>query len=152
MAPIRFDTMVASYCVAPTGRQHNLDALALRYFDLQKIPTQALIGTGKNEITMDLVPVEKVAEYACEDADVTLRLVEPLAAELETTGTRQLFEELEMPLVPVLTDMERRGVKIDVDLLRQLSKTLAAEEERLEKEIHALAGAPFQIQSTKELG
>jgi DNA polymerase-1 len=152
VAPIRFDTMVASYCVAPTGRQHNLDALALRYFDLQKIPTQALIGTGKNEITMDLVPVEKVAEYACEDADVTLRLVEPLAAELETTGTRQLFEELEMPLVPVLTDMERRGVKIDVDLLRQLSKTLAAEEERLEKEIHALAGAPFQIQSTKELG
>src|SRR4029434_7472518 len=128
VAPIVFDTMVASYCVAPSGRAHNLDALALRYFDLRKIPTEALIGSGKGQITMDLVPVEKVAEYACEDADVTMRLVEPLSKELKESSTETLFRELEIPLLPVLIAMERRGVKVDGAMLRELSVKLLAEQ------------------------
>ncbi len=152
VAPIVFDTMVASYCVAPSGRPHGLDALALRYFDLRKIPTVDLIGKGRGQTTMDLVPIEKVAEYACEDADVTLRLVAPLEHELRESGAERLFRDLEMPLVPVLIAMERRGVGIDVAMLEALSSTLAGEQERLEKEIHEIAGGPFSIQSTKELG
>jgi DNA polymerase-1 len=152
VAPIEFDTMLASYCVAPAGRAHNLDALAMRYFNLQKIPTEALIGTGKSQITMAQVPVDQVAEYACEDADVTIRLVEPLSKELASAGTEKLFYELEMPLLPVLIDMERKGVRIDAELLKTFSKTLATEQSRLEEEIYRLAGCHFQIGSTKELG
>ncbi|MFN0204714.1 MAG: DNA polymerase I [Planctomycetota bacterium] len=152
VAPLGFDTLIASYCIAPGSRAHNLDALALRYFNLQKIPTSALIGTGKAQITMDLVPVEKVAEYACEDADVTFRLVEPLEKELISAGTDKLFYNLEMPLVPVLIEMERRGVKINVEMLKTFSKMLSAEQTRLENEIYELASGRFQINSTKELG
>jgi DNA polymerase-1 len=150
--PVVFDTMVASFCVAPTGRQHNLDALALRYLDVRKIATDELIGKGKSQITMDQVPVDKVAEYACEDADCTFRIEPFLRKELDEAGTRKLFEDLEMPLVPVLTDIERRGVKIDGAMLGQLSTAMTRERDRLESEIHALAGTPFQIGSTKELG
>jgi DNA polymerase-1 len=100
--PPDFDTMVASFCAAGSARRHNLDDLALRFFDLQKIPTSALIGAGKSQTTMDKVPVEQVGEYACEDADVTFRLVEPLARELAENQAESLFRELEMPLVPVL--------------------------------------------------
>jgi len=150
--PLAFDTLLASYCVAPSGRAHNLDALALRYFGLVKIPTEALIGTGKKQITMAQVPVERVAEYACEDADVTLRLVEPLQRELAEAGTEVLFRDLEMPLLPVLTEMERRGARVDTAELARVAAEIAPEEARLEREIHELAGGPFKIGSVKELG
>lgn len=152
VSPIYFDTMVASFCVAPHERAHNLDALALRYFNLQKIATEELIGTGKSQTTMDNVAVEKVCEYACEDADVTFRLVEALEKELVNAGTEKLFHDLEMPLVPVLIAMERRGVKIDAEMLNNFSKTLIAEQIRLEQEIYNLAGGVFKINSPKELG
>lgn len=152
VAPISFDTMVASFCVAPHERAHNLDALALRYLNVTKIPTEELIGSGRVQTTMDTVPVEKVCEYACEDADVTFRLKALLEKELAGAGTTELFHSIEMPLVPVLVDMERRGVKIDAAMLQKLSKVMAAEQLRLEGEIYDLAGGPFKVNSPKELG
>src|SRR6185503_8497056 len=110
-----------SFCVAGSTRRHGLDELALLYFDLVKIPTTALIGTGRNQVTMDQVMVAQVAEYACEDADVTWRLKGVLDRELDETGSRKLFEELEMPLVPVLAAMEARGVRLDLALLKDIS-------------------------------
>jgi DNA polymerase-1 len=147
-----FDTMIASYCVAGTSRRHGLDELALTYFDLTKIPTTDLIGTGKSQITMDHVPVEKVGEYACEDADVTFRLQQVLARELAETGSKELFEGLEMPLVPVLTAMEERGIRLDTSVLRDISHEMGFEIAAALDAIHELAGAPFNVNSTKALG
>jgi DNA polymerase-1 len=127
MPPPDFDTMVASYCAVGSARRHNLDELALTYFDLQKIPTTALIGTGKKQITMAEVPVATVAEYACEDADVTFRLKAVLEREVEENGATKLFRELEMPLVPVLTAMERRGITVDVAILAEIGVELEAD-------------------------
>ena len=152
LPPPRFDTMIASFCAHGASRRHNLDELALTYFDIAKIPTTALIGTGRKQITMAEVPVAKVAEYACEDADVTLRLVEPLAKELAEHEAVRLFEELEMPLVPVLVAMERRGIRLDTELLAQAAKEMDAELSELTAKIQHLAGCEFNINSPKALG
>ncbi len=152
MPPPDFDTMVASYCAVGSARRHNLDELALTYFDLQKIPTTALIGTGKKQITMAEVPVATVAEYACEDADVTFRLKAVLEREVEENGATKLFRELEMPLVPVLTAMERRGITVDVAILAEIGVELEADITAAVKSIHEIAGEPFNVNSTKALG
>ncbi len=152
LPPPDFDTMVASYCVAGSTRRHGIDDLALVYFDLQKVPTSALIGTGKNQITMDKAPIDKVGEYACEDADVTWRLKQVLAKELVDTQSDKLFRELEMPLVPVLIAMERRGIQIDVSVLDTIRGELQTDIESAVKDIHALAGSEFNVNSTKALG
>jgi DNA polymerase-1 len=152
LPPPHFDSMVASYCIANATRRHNLDELALTYFDLVKIPTSALIGTGQKQITMDQVPVEKVAEYACEDADVTWRLHEILGPELVESGSEQLFRELEMPLVPVLIAMEERGIRVDLEVLKSASVLFEAELAQKQSRIHELAKQEFNINSTKALG
>jgi DNA polymerase-1 len=152
LPPPDFDTMIASYCVAGTSRRHGIDELALVYFDLKKIPTSELIGTGKNEITMDRVPVEKVAEYACEDADVAWRLKGLLAAELAVTGSETLFRELEMPLVPVLAAMEERGIRLDVRVVEEIRAECDRDAAAAVAEIHRLAGFEFNVNSTKALG
>src|SRR5829696_6695134 len=152
LPPPDFDTMIASYCVAGSMRRHGLDELALAYFDLTKIPTTDLIGTGRNQVTMDKVPVELVAEYACEDADVTFRLKAPLARELEEAGAEALFHELEMPLVPVLIAMERRGIRIDTAILAEIGCELGGEIQSAVADIQGLAGAEFNVNSTKALG
>ncbi len=150
--PPSFDTMVASYCVAGSMRRHNIDELALTYFDLQKIPTSALIGTGKSQVSMADVPIERVAEYACEDADVAWRLKEVLERELEEKGAAALYYDLELPLVPVLTAMERRGIRLDTAILQVIGKDLEREMSRAIDDIHALAGEVFNVNSTKVLG
>ena len=122
------------------------------YFDLKKIPTSELIGTGKNQVTMDRVPVEKVAEYACEDADVAWRLALVLERELVDTGSEKLFRELEMPLVPVLAAMERRGIRLDVQVIAEIAEECERDMQAAVKEIHALAGTEFNVNSTKALG
>src|SRR5829696_7482783 len=127
LPPPDFDTMIASYCVAGTSRRHGLDELALTYFDLTKIPTTDLIGTGKNQISMADVPVGRVGEYAAEDADVTFRLAEVLDKELDDTQTRELFEGLEMPLVPVLVALEERGIQVDVGVLSEIGRDMEHE-------------------------
>ncbi|MDA1267159.1 MAG: DNA polymerase I, partial [Planctomycetota bacterium] len=148
-----FDTLVASYTIYGALRRHSLDDLALHYFDLAKIGTTELIGTGRKQITMAEVSIERVAEYACEDADVTWRLKEVLERELEETGNQELFHGLEMQLVPVLTAMERRGIRLDVSVLEELGKTLGKELEAAEDEVRRLAGEPgMNVNSTKTLG
>ncbi len=152
LPPPEFDTMVASFSAVGSARRHNLDDLALRFFDLQKVPTTALIGTGKSQITMDRVPVEQVAEYACEDADVTFRLVEPLEQELREHAAETLFRDLEMPLVPVLAALEERGIRLDVPMLEGIGREMESEIAAAQSAIHALAGEEFNVNSTKALG
>ncbi|MHC4821635.1 MAG: DNA polymerase, partial [Planctomycetota bacterium] len=146
------DTMVLSFLVDPQERTHNLDDLALRHLNIAKVPTSELIGKGRDQITMADVPVEKVAEYACEDADVTFRLLETLEQRLEESGTEDLYRSIEVPLVDVLTDMEERGIRVDVDALHRMSEDLRAREDVLIAEVEELAGEPFNIRSTQQLG
>ncbi len=147
-----FDTLLASYCVAPGIRRHNLDELALRYFDHRKIPTSDLLGTGRKARTMDQCPVAEVGTYACEDADYTLRLVEPLSREMKELEVESVFRDIEMPLLPVLVDMEMRGIKVDSPYLEALSSEFAERIEELTRRIHGIAGEEFNIQSPQKLG
>jgi DNA polymerase I len=149
---VEFDTMVASYVVNPSGRQHNLDALALEYLRIKKIPITDLIGTGKAQRNMRDVPIEDVARYACEDAEVTWRLRDLLEAKLKETATWDLFQRTEVPLITVLKEMEQAGVCLDAPLLRQMSHDMDRQLLTLTQEIHALAGEVFNINSTQQLG
>jgi len=148
---IDFDTMVASYVVNPSLRQHNLDALALTYLNYQKIPTKALIGTGKKQISMAEVPIEEVSRYACEDADFTQRLRHVLEPKLDEYGLKKLFDEVELPLICVLMDMERNGVSLNVPYLNQMSEELEGRLDQLIENIYQLSGQEFNINSTKQL-
>ncbi|MBM4035914.1 MAG: DNA polymerase I [Planctomycetes bacterium] len=149
---IAFDTMVESYLLDPSQRQHNLDLLALKHLNIRKIPTSDLIGKGKEQISMADVPVAKVAPYACEDADVTLRLHRLFAPKLAELGLDSLCHDVETPLVGVLARMESRGVKVNLDLLAALSAEFAAKMNALAAEVHRLAGEEFNINSTQQLG
>lgn len=157
--PIDFDTLIASFTVAGSTRRHGLDELALAYFGIHKIPTSQIIGTGKKQVTMAEVMVEQVAEYACEDADVTMRLYESLSREVEETGNSELYYDLELPLVPVLTNMERRGIRLDTDLLKDFGKELDTDIESAVEDIRAIAKQAgyaghetLNVNSTKALG
>jgi DNA polymerase-1 len=150
--PCDFDTMVASFTIHGASRRHNLDDLALAYFGLKKIPTSELIGKGAKQVTMDRVPIAKVAEYACEDAEVTWRLYGVLKGELAATGNERLFYELEMPLIPVLAAMEERGIKVDVPLIEQLGRELDIEIAHYQSEFAKLAGEDVNLNSPKALG
>ncbi len=144
------DTMVASYLRDPSAR-HGLDALSAEFLRHEKVPIEALIGSGRGQLSMAQVPIERVAPYACENVDAVLRLLEPLAGLVRERGARELFERIEMPLVPILAEMERAGIRVDVSLLAALGRALARQMERLEVEIHTLAGAPFNVNSTQQL-
>ncbi len=148
---VDFDTMIASYVVNPSLRQHNLDALALTYFNYQKIPTKELIGVGKKQISMAEVPIEEVSRYACEDADYTQRLRHVLEPMLIQYDLKKLFDDVEMPLVQVLMEMERNGVSLDVPLLEKMSRELSQRLDELIENIYQLAGQRFNINSTKQL-
>jgi DNA polymerase-1 len=151
--PPDFDTMVASFAVAGASRRHGLDELALHYFRIKKIPTTDVIGRGQKQLTMDQVDVETVAEYACEDADVTWRLYEVLKDELVERKADELFRTLEMPLVPVLTAMEERGIRLDTELLSKIGAELEAEVEQHAAQFRALAGdEEINLNSPKMLG
>jgi DNA polymerase-1 len=152
LPPVDFDTLIASFTAAGTRRPHNLDALSLQFFGIQKIPTKDLIGSGAKEITMREVPVERVAEYACEDADCTFRLVDVLAKELTEEEVLPLFHELELPLVDVLVRMEREGIRLDEAQLTEYSRELTKDVAALEDQVHNLAGEVFNLNSTKALG
>jgi DNA polymerase-1 len=147
-----FDTMIAHYLLNPELR-HGMNYLAETYLKYKTIHIDELIGSkGKNQITMRDVPLEKIAEYAAEDADITLKLKNIFKPELEKQGIETLFYDMEMPLVYVLADMEEAGVKLDTSALKQSSETLTTELIRLEQEIYALAKTEFNINSTKQVG
>ena len=152
VAPPDDDTMLASFCAVGNARRHNLDKLALTYFDLRKIPTSQLLGVGKKAVTMDKLPIDEVAEYACEDADVTFRLRAVLHEELDEAGTRDLYQDLELPLVPVLANMEERGIRLDTDLLEAYGEVLQKDIDAAVYDIQGIAGENLNVNSTKALG
>jgi len=147
-----FDTMIAHYLINPDMR-HGMDILAETYLKYSPMPIEALIGKkGKGQKTMRDVDVETVKEYAVEDADVTLQLKEIFAPELQRTGTRKLFDEIEIPLMPVLAYMEQEGINLDTAYLKELSGELATDSKALELRIYETAGQSFNLGSPKQLG
>ena len=147
-----FDTMIAHYVLQPE-LHHGMDYLAEVYLKYDTIKIEELIGAkGKNQRNMrDLSPTD-IYKYACEDADVTLKLKNILEKELETNNVKELFEEIEMPLVPVLAYMERNGVRIDTDALKETSKHFTVRMREIEEEIYQLAGMEFNVSSPKQVG
>lgn len=151
VANLIFDSMLASYVIDST-QAHGMDALSERYLDYKPISITELIGgRGKGQLNMRDVNVETVAEYAAEDADITLQLYNRLDQELRDNGLQDVAGRLEFPLVEVLARMEYCGVKIDVPSLKDISKSLEETAAALEGEIHGLAGKPFNIGSPKQL-
>jgi DNA polymerase-1 len=146
------DTMVLSYLLEPNWGKHGLEKLALHYLRETKTPYEEVVGRGKNELTMDKVAVEQAAPYACQDAALALELGGVLWEKVQARKLDRLYEEIERPLVRLLARMEVLGVRVDPARLRSMSKELEGELGRLEKEIHALAGGAFNINSPRQLG
>ncbi|WP_254507791.1 DNA polymerase I [Anatilimnocola floriformis] len=146
-----FDTMVADYLLDPGERSHNLDDLALRHLSHQNITITSLIGSGKGQKRMDEVPVQKISDYASEDADVPLRLKALLEPRLESQQLTPLFRDLEMPLIEVLAEMEFNGVRIDPARLKELDEKFTAQIDQLQKDIYEIAGGEFNIDSRNQL-
>jgi len=148
---VAFDTMIASYLLNPGSRQHNLDGLAFSELGFEKITKEDLLGTGKNKVAFEQVPLERLANYSCEDADITWRLVKKLETELKQHDLEKLFDSMEMPLVTVLAKMEELGISLDKNYLGKLGKKLHLKITALEKGIYELAGQEFNINSPQQM-
>ena len=147
-----FDTMIAHYLINPDMR-HNMDILAETYLNYQPVAITALIGKkGKNQLSMRSVPLKEQTEYAVEDADITFQLKQLFTGELENGNVTKLFNDIELPLVSVLTAMEIEGININTGFLKGLSVDLTEDINRLEKSIYEQAGEEFNIASPKQLG
>lgn len=147
-----FDTMLAHYLINPDMR-HNMDVLSETYLNYSPKSIESLIGKkGKGQKSMRDVAIDEIKEYAAEDADITFQLKEKFAPQLEQAGTRKLFDEIEIPLVQVLADMEREGIRLDADFLRGMSAEMAIEIKALEEKIYEAAGERFNLASPKQLG
>jgi len=149
---INFDTMIASYVINPGLRQHNLDYLAQHYLNHKMISYSEVVGKGKNQRIFSEIDVEKAGEYSCEDADMTLRLMQVLDQKLRSDKNEGLFLDLEMKLLPVLMDMEMAGIRIDAGFFQQMSARFAEQMKEMEKEIFDEAGMEFNINSPQQLG
>ena len=146
------DTMLLSYALDAGLHSHGMDELSGIHLDITPIPFKQVAGTGKNQITFDQVPLDKATDYASEDADLTMRLYKLLKPRIAAEHVATVYETLERPLAPVLSAMEREGIRIDVPTLQKLSNEFAIGIERLDKEIQELAGRPFNVASPKQLG
>jgi len=147
-----FDTMLAHYLLQPDMR-HNMDFMAETYLNYSPVSIETLIGKkGKGQKSIRSADLDQLTDYACEDADITLQLQKVFEPMLKETGTLKLFEEMEVPLIPVLASMEAEGVKLSVDSLEDYSKQLGTEIIVLESEIKKYAGVDFNIASPKQLG
>lgn len=149
--PLAFDTMIASYVLDPGRRSHGLDMLALEFLGHRMITYADVCGRGKNAIGFDEVAVDVATGYSCEDVDVTGRLAGIFNEQLRQLKLDRLFEEIEMPLVPVLAAMEATGIRIDLDVFGRLRGEMAAERGRVEERIYAVAGETFNINSNAQL-
>jgi len=149
--PLSFETMLADYLLNPVARGHGLDSMSLNHLNIKKIPTEELIGSGKNQITMDRVPLKIITKYACEDADMTFRLAQFLKPRIDDEKLTDLLVEVEQPLSDVLMKMEGRGVSLNVEFLKTMSVRMHARLMQLEKECHELAGVEFNLKSPKQL-
>ena len=148
---LEFDTMLASYVLDPGRRSHGLDVLALEFLDHTMTSYEDLCGKGKGEIPFDACPIEAARDYACEDADMALRLRTVFEPQLEAHGLTRLIGEIELPLLKVLADMEWAGVSIDLAWFASLKERFKRERERVEKEIYGEAGGEFNINSNNQL-
>ncbi|MDD3029666.1 MAG: DNA polymerase I [Alphaproteobacteria bacterium] len=145
------DTMLCSYALDAGLHGHGLDELAKLYFNHNKIPFSAVAGTGKNQVTFDRVPLDKATAYSAEDADYTMRLWRLLRPRVTQEHVARVMTRMDAPLVPVVAQMETYGIRVDPDILRQQSADFAVRLAKLEAEIHALAGHPFNIASSQQL-
>lgn len=145
------DTMVMHYLLHPDKR-HKMDILSEEYLNYKPVPIEILIGKGKKQLSMRQVPIDKVVDYACEDADITLRLYYALWPELEEEGLVELYETIEAPLIQVLKNIELEGVNLNVEFLDNYSKVLTEKLRTNEHEIYEEAGSPFNIGSPKQIG
>ncbi len=150
---IRFDTMLESYVLDSTATRHDMDSLALKYLGHSTIHFEDVAGKGAKQLTFDQVPLEQAGPYAAEDADITLRLHQVLWPRIEQEPALQrVFDDIEMPLVPVLSKIERNGVLVDRAMLERQGGELGERLLELEKQAHELAGGEFNLSSPKQLG
>ncbi|MDY6904408.1 MAG: DNA polymerase I [Thermodesulfobacteriota bacterium] len=147
-----FDTMVAAYLLNPTQRGYGLDRIASDYLGHTMITYGEVAGTGKSQVCFSQVSIDDAVPYACEDADIAFCIYHLLEPKMKSAGLADLFADIEMPLLPVLMKMETWGIKVDKDALQSLSKMFEAQLEQLEKEIYAMAGEEFNINSPQQLG
>jgi DNA polymerase-1 len=152
VAPPYFDTMLAAYLISPGNRAESLSNLSFQEFGEEMQPITELIGKGKGQICFAEVPISEASYYSAEDAEVTFRLYELLSKRLTAEGLAELLETVELPLVPILAQMERRGITVDTSYLGKLSVELEKEIATLEKQIYQLAGTEFNIASPAQLG
>ena len=146
------DTMLESYVLNSVATRHDMDSLAMHYLGEKTISFESIAGKGAKQLTFNQIELEKAAPYAAEDADITLRLHQTLRPQLKATGKlASVYEEIDLPLVPVLSRMEQRGTLISASTLRQHSQELAERMAELEKEAHDVAGETFNLGSTKQL-
>lgn len=149
---IEFDTMLESYCLNSVASRHDMDTLALHHLNHVNIKFEEIAGKGKNQLTFDQIEIEQAAPYAAEDADITMRLHQKLWPELkENDGPTQVFEHIEMPLLRVLSKVERNGVLVDGKLLLEKSHLFEKRLKELEKEAFDIAGKEFNLGSPKQL-
>ena len=149
---IRFDTMLESYALNSVVGRHDMDTLAARWLNHKTVSFEDIAGKGKKQLTFNQIPLEQAAHYAAEDADVTLRLHLKMWPELEKEqGPKAIFDQIEMPLLSVISRIERHGVLIDQGLLAAHSQELGARLSELEKQAHEMAGEPFNLSSPKQL-
>lgn len=148
---ISMDTMVASYLTDPSRLRHNLDEVSLQYLRRSLIPISDLIGKGAKAVTFDHVPLDRACEYACEDADAAWQLADKFSHELREKELQPLFEDIELPLIPVLARMEMAGIALDTQVFDGLRSEMEEKLAAVEQEIFRLAGRPFNINSPKQL-
>lgn len=152
LAKISFDTMLASHLIAPQKQRHNLDSLSLEHFEKVKTPITALIGKGKKQISIREVPLEKVAAYCCEDVDYTFRLKNLLEKKIEEQKLQKIFNEIELPLIPVLFSMEEKGIFLDKAKMALMGQDLESIIAKIRQMIFDYANESFNLNSPKQLG
>ncbi|NQV13925.1 DNA polymerase I [bacterium] len=148
---VAFDSQIAAYLVNPGGRGYGMNDLSVQYLGIEPIHIEELIGKGKDQITMDRVDLHRISEYAAEDSDIAFQLFEILSAKIKEDGLSRVFEEIDLPLMPVLMDMEREGTFVDADILGEMSISLGQEMERLQTAIFAEAGEEFNLASPRQV-
>ncbi len=152
LAGVDFDTMIESYCFNSIATRHNMDALALKYLDYKTVHFEDIAGKGAKQLTFNQIDIEKAGHYAAEDADITLRLHQAIFPALEQLPKQlSVYQDIEVPLMPVLAQMEQTGVLIDCDVLDQQSHSIGQRLDELEIEAHNLAGKSFNLSSPKQL-
>jgi len=148
---IEFDTMIAAHLLNPTARSLKLDTLSLEHLNYEMVPIEELVGKGKNQITIDQVLLEKAAFSSIEDADIVFQLTELFKTRLKEAELYEFFSTIEVPLIPILLEMEYEGTFVDLDFLKEMSDDLGKKLDALISDIHRLAGTEFNINSTQQL-